>query len=167
MITSNTTIIGRTISCQVIVNSGNLTLKDSSLTGEVYNNGNGSVLIDDSTLNGGSDTTETVLGGNITIERSNLYGNQHEVYCSGNCTIEDSWLHDNHDFGSADHQNGFLTTGGSQVRPAPIVSVAPAVAPATLLSWAARAMPWSTRIYSWQPRLPRTACIRGAETIPV
>jgi hypothetical protein len=114
VITSNTVIIGRTISCQVIVNSGNLRLEDSSLTGEVYNNGKGSVLIEDSTLNGGSDPTETVLGGNIIIERSNLYGNQHEVYCSDNCTIENSWLHDNHDFGSADHQNGFLTTGGSQ-----------------------------------------------------
>jgi hypothetical protein len=114
LITSNTAIIGKTISCQVIVNSGNLTLEDSSLTGEVYNYGNGSVLIEDSTLNGGDAETETVLGSNITIERTNLYGNQHEIYCSDNCTIENSWLHDNHDFGSTDHQNGFLTTGGSE-----------------------------------------------------
>jgi hypothetical protein len=70
------------------------------------------VLIKNTTINGGSDGTETVLGSKVTIEGSNLYGNQHEVYCGGNCTVENSWLHDNHNFGSADHQNGFLSTGG-------------------------------------------------------
>ena len=113
MITTNTVISGKTIACQIIVNSGNLTLEDSSLTGEVYNYGSGSVLIKDTTINGGSAATETVLGSNITIERSNLYGNQHEVYCGDNCTVENSWLHDNHDFGSSGHQNGFLSNGGS------------------------------------------------------
>jgi hypothetical protein len=113
MITTDTVIVGKTMRCQVIVNSGNLTLEDSSLIGEVYNYGSGSILIKDSTINGGSDHTETVLGGNLTIEGSNLYGNQHEVYCSGNCTVENSWLHDQFNFGSSGHQNGFLTTGGS------------------------------------------------------
>lgn len=112
MITTDTVIIGKTMACQIIVNSGNLTLENSSLTGEVYNYGHGSVLIKNTVINGGSDHTETVLGSNITIENSNLYGNQHEVYCGDNCTVENSWLHDNHNFGSADHQNGFLTTGG-------------------------------------------------------
>ena len=112
MITANTVIIDKSMKCQIIVNSGNLTLEDSSVTGEVYNYGSGSVLIKDTTMNGGSDHTETVLGSNITIENSNLYGNQHEVYCGSNCTIENSWLHDNYNFGSSGHENGFLTTGG-------------------------------------------------------
>lgn len=112
-ITVNTVIADNTIACQIIVKSGNLTLEDSSLTGEVYNYGQGQVLIEDSTINGGSAHTETVLGSNITIVASNLYGNQHEVYCGSDCTIENSWLHGNHDFGPADHQNGFLSTGGT------------------------------------------------------
>jgi hypothetical protein len=112
-ISRNTVITGKTVNCTLSVNSGNLTLSDSMVNGEVFNNGSGSVLIQDSTLNGGSDMSETVLGSNLTILSSNLYGNQHEVYCGGNCTIKDSWLHDNHDFGSSDHQNGFLSTGGS------------------------------------------------------
>jgi hypothetical protein len=106
-------ISGKMLACQVIVTSGNLTLENSELTGEVYNRGAGSVLIKNSTLNGGSDQTETVLGSNITIKNSNLYGNQHEVYCGDNCTIENSWLHDNYNFGEADHENGFLTTDGN------------------------------------------------------
>jgi hypothetical protein len=113
MIYSNTVISGKRLACQIVIRSGNLTLENSELSGEVYNYGSGSVLIENSTINGGDDETESVLGSNITIENSNLYGNQHEVYCSDNCTIENSWLHDNHNFGDADHQNGFLTTDGS------------------------------------------------------
>jgi hypothetical protein len=114
MITGDTVIVGQTIACQIIIQAGNLTLEDSVLTGEVYNYGSGSVLIKDSTLNGGDAQTETVLGSNVTVIGSNLYGNQHEVYCGNNCTIEDSWLHGNHDFGPSDHQNGFLATGGEK-----------------------------------------------------
>jgi hypothetical protein len=102
------------MACQIIVNSGNLTLEDSSVIGEVYNYGSGSVLIKNSTINGGSAHTETVLGSNITIENSNLYGNQHEVYCGDNCTIENSWLHDNYNGESLGwHQNGFISNGGN------------------------------------------------------
>lgn len=111
-ITKDTVISGKTVNCALSLNSGNLTLEDSMVNGEVYNNGSGSALIENSTLNGGSAMTETVLGSNLTILGANLYGNQHEVYCGGNCTIENSWLHDNYDFGSSDHQNGFLSTGG-------------------------------------------------------
>ncbi len=111
-LTKNTVISSKTVNCTLSVNSGNLTLDDSMVNGEVYNNGSGSVLIENTTMNGGSAETETVLGSNLTIMNSSLYGNQHEVYCGSNCTIENSWLHDNYDFGSSDHQNGFLSTGG-------------------------------------------------------
>ena len=114
MITTDTVISDKTVICQIRVNSGNLTLEDSAVTGEVYNYGSGSVLIENTTINGGSDHTETVLGSNITIEDSNLYGNQHEVYCGDNCTVENSWLHDNYNGASLGwHQNGFLSDGGS------------------------------------------------------
>lgn len=112
-ITANTTIAGKVLTCQIVIDSGNLTLEDSKLTGEVYNNGTGSVLIKDTVINGGKAHTETVQGSNITIEDSSLYGNQHEIYCGSKCTIKDSWLHDNYNGESLGwHQNGFLSTGG-------------------------------------------------------
>lgn len=113
-ITTDTVIADKMIACSITVESGNLTLEDSSISGEVYNYGSGTILIKDTTINGGSAQTETVGGSNITIENSNLYGNQHEVYCGHNCTVENSWLHNNHNGDSLGwHQNGFLSTGGS------------------------------------------------------
>jgi hypothetical protein len=112
-LSADTIIDDKAVDCALNVNSGNLTIENSMVDGEVYNNGSGSVLIKNTTMNGGRAETETVLGSNVTILDSNLYGNQHEVYCSNNCIVKNSWLHSNHDFGSADHQNGFLSTGGS------------------------------------------------------
>jgi hypothetical protein len=113
----NTVIARKAVRCALSVRSGNLTLENSVVTGEVYNYGRGSVLIRSTTLNGGSDHTETVLGSNITILNSNLYGNQHEVFCDSNCTVENSWLHNNFNGAALGwHQNGFLSEGGSRYR---------------------------------------------------
>jgi hypothetical protein len=113
-ITKSTVIEGKAVNCELTVESGDLTLEHSFVNGEVYNRGSGSVLIQSTTMNGGSDDSETVGGGNITILNSNLYGNQHEVYCDSNCTVKNSWLHDNFNGTSQGwHQNGFLSTGGS------------------------------------------------------
>jgi hypothetical protein len=112
-IRQTTVISGKTVNCDLALDSGNLTLDDSMVNGTVYNNGSGSVLIEHTTMNGGSEETETVGGSNLTLLYANLYGNQHEVYCDGNCTVENSYLHDNYNFGVADHENGFLSTGGS------------------------------------------------------
>jgi len=110
----NTVIDAKTVNCTLVIDSGNVTIQDSKINGEVDNNGSGSLSIVDAVLNGGDDQSETVLGSNVTIVRSDLSGNQHEIYCGDNCTVEDSWLHDNFN-GQAQgwHQNGFLSTGGS------------------------------------------------------
>jgi hypothetical protein len=113
-ITKSTVIDGKAVNCELTVEAGDLTLEHSFVNGEVSNRGSGSVLIESTTLNGGSDDSETVGGGNITILNSNLYGNQHEVYCDSDCTVKNSWLHDNFNGTSLGwHQNGFLSTGGS------------------------------------------------------
>jgi hypothetical protein len=113
-ITKSTVIDDRAVNCELTVRSGDLTLEHSFVSGEVYNNGSGSVVIENTTLNGGSDDSETVGGNNITVLSSNLYGNQHEVYCDDNCVVRNSWLHDNFNGTSLGwHQNGFLSTGGS------------------------------------------------------
>jgi hypothetical protein len=110
---SDVVIDARAVNCALSFTGSSLTITDSMINGEVFNNGSGSVLIQDSELNGGSDHSETVLGSNLEILSSNLHGNQHEVYCADNCTIENSWLHDNFNGASLGwHQNGFLSTGG-------------------------------------------------------
>lgn len=111
---SNTVIDAKTIDCGLVVTGSNVTIEDSQISGTVQNNGNGHLLIENTTINGGDDQSESVGGSNITILRSNIYGDQHEIYCGDTCTVEDSWLHDNFNGQAAGwHQNGFLSTGGS------------------------------------------------------
>jgi hypothetical protein len=91
-----------------------LTVKNSS-TGLINDEGT-SLVVENSTLNGGDQWEfSTVNGGsNITVENSNLSGGGHEVLCYNDCTVTNSWLHDNADGSAAGaHQNGFLADGGS------------------------------------------------------
>jgi type II secretory pathway pseudopilin PulG len=111
---SNVVIDAQSMDCGVVITGDNVTIKDTMINGTVQNNGNGKVLIEDTTINGGSDQSESVLGSNLTILRANLFGDQHEIYCGDDCTVQDSWLHDNFNGLAAGwHQNGFLSTGGS------------------------------------------------------
>jgi hypothetical protein len=111
---NNVIIDRRNIKCSLIVSGSNVTIKDSQIDGIVMNDGQGNLVIEDSTINGGDGHVETVGGSNITIVRSNLFGNQHEIYCGANCTVRDSWLHDNFNGKSQGwHQNSFLSTGGT------------------------------------------------------
>ena len=111
---SNTVIDAKSFNCGVVVNGSNVTIENSQISGTVQNTGNGSLLIKDTTINGGNDQSQSVGGSNITLVQDNLYGDQHEVYCGSNCTVEDSWLHDNFNGQSLGwHQNGFISTGGS------------------------------------------------------
>lgn len=99
----------------IYVPSGDsLTVKDSK-AGFINDQGS-SLLVENSTLNGGDQWEfSTVTGGsNITVENSNLSGGGHEVLCYNNCVVENSWLHDNANGASSGaHQNGFLADGGS------------------------------------------------------
>jgi hypothetical protein len=110
----NVTIDAKIVNCDLtILGGGQATIRDSEVNGSVLNSGSGSLLIESTVINGGSEHSETVGGDNITILSSNLYGNQHEVYCGSNCTVDNSWLHDNFNGASLGwHQNGFLSTGG-------------------------------------------------------
>jgi hypothetical protein len=110
----NTVIDADAFDCGLVVTGSNVTIKDSQINGTVMNDGPGHLLIEDTTINGGSDHSESVGGSDITILRSNLFGDQHEVYCGSDCTVEDSWLHDNFNGAAMGwHQNSFLSTGGN------------------------------------------------------
>jgi capsular polysaccharide biosynthesis protein len=89
-----------------------LTVKDSR-TGLINDEGL-SLLVENSTLNGGSQAEfPTVAGNNVTVEYSDVYGGKDEVNCeSDDCTVENSWLHNNYNAPES-HQQGFLADGGS------------------------------------------------------
>jgi hypothetical protein len=111
---SHVVISAKAISCPLVVLEPDVTIEDSSITGTVHTDGAGSVLIEHTTINGGSDHSESVGGANLTVLSDNIYGDQHEVHCYSNCTVENSWLHDNYNGAALGwHENGFFNDGGS------------------------------------------------------
>lgn len=111
--TPNVVIDAKTVNCALDIEAPGAVIQDSKINGPVHNNSSGTLVIKDSEIDGGNDTSESVGGDNITITGSNLHGDQHEFHCGTNCTVENSWLHDNYNFGPSDHENGFLSNGGS------------------------------------------------------
>jgi hypothetical protein len=112
----NAVIDGITDSAGIYVPAGDsLTVKDSS-TGLINDEG-ASLLVENSTLNGGAQSEYPTIGGsNITVESSNISGGKDEINCEGDsCTVENSWLHDNFATPTS-HQQGFLANGGSGYR---------------------------------------------------
>jgi hypothetical protein len=99
------------------ISGGGYTLKDSEINGVISSGGtnNGNVLIEDDTINGGQQADYATVGiPNVTVDNSNLSGGQHEVNCEGdNCTVENSWLHDNYTGDPQAHQNGFFDDGNT------------------------------------------------------
>ena len=46
----------------------------------------------------------------------NVTGGQHSFHCADNCTVTDSWLHDQYNpSGQAYHNNAFITNGGQKM----------------------------------------------------
>ncbi len=95
-----------------VPNGMSATIKNSA-TGYINNQGT-ALTVEESTVNGGSQSTFNDVNdsGSLDVESSNLYGGGHIVLCYSNCTVQNSWLHDNYQDPSA-HQNGILADGGS------------------------------------------------------
>jgi hypothetical protein len=111
---SHVVISAKSVSCPLVILEPDVTIKDSSIAGTVHTDGPGSVLIEHTTINGGSDHSESVGGANLTVLSDNIYGDQHEVHCYSNCTVENSWLHNNYNGAALGwHENGFFNDGGS------------------------------------------------------
>jgi hypothetical protein len=74
----------------------------------------GSVDVSDSTVRAGNTSLSAVSGYNIVATRIDATGGQHTFGCESNCTVVDSWLHDQYNpDGESYHNNAFLTNGGS------------------------------------------------------
>ena len=122
--TPNVVIENKIINCDALLiknGGGGLTIKNSRLVSgfvdntEQPNNGR-QVTIIDSEIHGGTWIGGTVWGSYITVIRSEVTGGQHNVHCEQNCTVTDSYLHDQYGFvrnGDESHNNGFLSNGGA------------------------------------------------------
>lgn len=109
-------IDGKIVDCGgMLVYGANLVIRRSKLVGIVKTNSDrASLRIEDSEVDGRDDQSEAIGMNNVTVLRSNVYGDQHSVHCGANCTVIDSWLHDQYDGKAAGwHQNAFITNGGS------------------------------------------------------
>ncbi len=114
---SGTTVIdGKLISDDLVVTgTGHLTVRNSKMIAHFdADTANGSLTIIDSEINGTSWVGATVGFQNVTILRSNIYGSQHSVLCGDNCSVTDSWLHDQHEH-NGDHNNAYISNGGNNV----------------------------------------------------
>jgi hypothetical protein len=114
-IKTKTVIDSKIINCEINV-SADVIIRKSKIKGFAKVTGQtGSLLIEDTEIDGGSEHSEATGYRNLTLRRVNVYGNQHTVHCDFNCTVEDSWMHDQYDGSSQGwHQNGFITNGGSK-----------------------------------------------------
>lgn len=108
----------------VTVTASNTTIRESKINGPVNIDinapgGSGwSATIEDTEVAAGEVTVGAISSGNVTIVRSNIHGGQHNVHCSGGCTIEDSWLHGQYVYGvipNESHNNAFISNGGSNM----------------------------------------------------
>ena len=113
---ASTVISGKLIGCDLIIKAANVSVTDSRINGRLLSNTSGaSVTVQDSEINGGNqETFPSVSYQNLTLRRVEVTGGQHSVQCSANCTVADSWLHNQYiGAGSTGHVNAFISNGGS------------------------------------------------------
>jgi hypothetical protein len=76
----------------------------------------GALNISDSTVRAGNTSMGAIYGWNLVATRINVTGGQHSFACESNCTVTDSWLHDQYNpDGQSFHNNAFLTNGGTNM----------------------------------------------------
>ena len=93
--TPNTTIESRTITCNLTITAANVTIRNSKITASNIFVNSGSLLFTDNEVDFGSNINgEGLVGSNFTVLRANMYGGKRQVWCESNCTLQDSYLHD-------------------------------------------------------------------------
>jgi hypothetical protein len=116
-ISSPTTIDGVDASkCDaILIRAANVKISNSLLPRvDATDGGSDSVTLTDTTVRGGNWSDGAIWGYNITATRVDVTGGQHTFHCADNCTVTDSWLHDQYNpAGQAYHNNAFISNGGS------------------------------------------------------
>ncbi len=92
--TANTVIDAKSINCDLSIQANNVTIKNSKITASNIGVNGGSLLLIDSEVDFGNNINgEGLKGTNFIVRRANMYGGKRQVWCD-NCTVEDSYLHD-------------------------------------------------------------------------
>ncbi len=114
---ADTVIDGKQVDGDLVVDAPGVTVTNSRIDGRLVSDGTGSVTVQDSEIDGGSqEQFPAVSSTNITLRRVEVTGGQHSVQCSAHCVVEASWLHDQYlGAGSGGHVNAFISNGGSHL----------------------------------------------------
>lgn len=117
---TDTIIQNKTVNCALqMYDDASLTVRNSVVKGFIentYTTGVGKLLVEDSEIQAGAWSGGAAWGSSMTIRRSELTGGQHSVHCESNCTITDSWLHNQYNpDGGSYHNNAFLSNGGTNM----------------------------------------------------
>lgn len=116
----DTVIQNKTVNCALqMYDDASLTVRNSVVKGFIentYTTGAGKLLVEDSEIQAGAWSGGAAWGSSMTIRRSELTGGQHSVHCESNCTVTDSWLHNQYNpDGGSYHNNAFLSNGGTNM----------------------------------------------------
>lgn len=91
---ANTVIDSKNITCDLSIQANNVTIKNSKITANNIGVDSGSLLMQDTEVDFGSNINgEGLKGSNFVIQRANMYGGKRQVWCD-HCTLQDSYLHD-------------------------------------------------------------------------
>lgn len=94
---AGTVIDSKTINCgTLVVNATGVVIRSSKLnTPDIVINSSGSLTFEDNEVDFGTNPNPNgLVGYNWTVLRSNMYGGKRQVWCNSNCTLQDSYLHD-------------------------------------------------------------------------
>jgi hypothetical protein len=95
---ANTVIDAKTVNCVLSINAANVTITNSQINGGVdVPSGapsGASFTISDSNVEITSDLGTGLMRRNFTANRVEITGGRRSAYCMSNCTIENSWVHD-------------------------------------------------------------------------
>jgi hypothetical protein len=95
--TNNTIIDAKRINCSLNIRAANVTVTNSIITGTIATDENStghSFTITDSNINAGNRETTGIGAVNFTARRVHVTGGNRSIHCYNNCTIEDSYVHD-------------------------------------------------------------------------
>ncbi|WP_310527834.1 hypothetical protein [Nocardioides sp.] len=105
--------------CDALVIQTTGVVIDKSLVPRVEStmgDGDTSVTITDSDVRAGRWSDGALWGYNISATRVDVTGGQHSFHCNDNCTLIDSWLHDQYNpDGQSYHNNAFISNGGTNM----------------------------------------------------
>ena len=111
-----TTLDAQRIEGTITIAAKNVTIKRSSVRGDVSVPESGSVTIVDSLVDGGKQRNAAIGSYNLTLRRVEVRGAAASVNCADNCDVRDSWLHAQYiQPGSDWHGDGFISNGGNNM----------------------------------------------------